>query len=45
MVDTQLDRIEKMLKIMIEATTIISLSGTEQDAKDLREDVKQYAKK
>lgn len=39
---TQLDRIENMLKILLEAKTSIKLDGSEDDAKSLREEVKKY---
>ena len=45
MVDTQLDRIENMLKIVVGATSTVELDGTPQDGKDLRNKVKEYKKK
>lgn len=45
MVDTQLDRIENMLKILVGADTTIELEGTIEESKELRDKVKSYKKK
>lgn len=42
MADNQLDRIEKMLKILVHANTTLELEGTIDDMITLSSDVKKY---
>ena len=45
MAETQSDRIENLLKILIETQTTISLTGTSAEKKELVDRAKTYAKK
>jgi len=45
MAETQLDRIENMLKILVQANTTIELTGTTTEKKDLRTKVQSYTSK
>lgn len=44
MTETQLDRIENMIKIILQATTTAELVGTNTDSENLKTAVKKYPK-
>lgn len=45
MAESQLDRIENMLKVILRALTTIELDGTEEEIIELYDKVKTYKKK